>query len=179
MPVSGSANKVAWNPPGVDERHDEEDGQHAVEQDLEGVVHGGIVRVGDGLDHLTEPAGQVLDLFRDLIGALGAQGGQQAQIPGAHEHHVSDKDYLEQQEQEAPQDLTPGDAAEAHDEIGKLGLPVAFHKGGPDILRLVGDAQPDLLEEAADALEEIPYGYGDGGEEAEELILEPFPFGKL
>ena len=107
--------------PGVDKGDDEEDGQHAVEEDLEGVV---AVYLGIG----------VQDLVIFLVRADGAEGGQLAQPQRAGRDHIEDEYGFEGEEEDATQDLPPCDIAEAHDDIGDLGLPVAVGKGGDQIL---------------------------------------------
>ena len=152
--------------PGEDERHDEEHGEHAVQQDLEGVV------AVDGDIGVQE-------LVILLVGPDEAQTGQHAHPVYAVEDHIADEDHLKDEEQQAPQDLAPSDAAEAHDKIGQLGFPIAVDEGLHDVLQLVGDGEASLFEPPPDAQNGMPDGHGDGGKEADEAVFEPFPFGKF
>ena len=124
--------------PGVQKRQHEEQRQHAVEQDEEGVV------AVDGLATL-------------LVGLNDAQGVQLAQVRRAEVHHVQVEHRLEQEEQYAPAPLAAGEGTGAHHQVGQPGLPVAVPEGGeqirdgePQPLEQTHDPQAQPLEQAAD-----------------------------
>ena len=149
-------------PPGVKEGNDEEDGQHAVKQDLEGIV------VVGGHFHVQHQV-----VF--LRGPLQAQGGQHGKPVPASQNHIADKDHFKQQEQHAPQNLAPGQAAEAHDQIGDFCFPVALDKGRHDVLGFPGDGLPRGLERAADGQGQVLEKYGNAQHNFYQAVNRFFP----
>ena len=145
--------------PGVHKGHNEEDGQHAIEQDLEGVVP---VDLGIGVQN-----GAVF-----IVGANLAQGRKHAHPVAAGGDHVEDEHDLEEQKQQAAKHLSAGHAAKAHHQEGGPGLPVSFLEGGKDIGKLLSDPQSQITEETADGEEKAADCSGDRGKEACELVKE-------
>ena len=139
--------------PGIEKGDNKEDRQHAVEQDLEGVV---AVSRGIGVEH-----GVVL-----LMGADPAQRGQQAQPVAAGCDHVKEEDGFKEQEHQPPQHLAAGHGPETHHQEGGAGLPVALLEGREDVGKFPADAERGIFEEAADRQEEARDRPGDRGKEA-------------
>ena len=139
--------------PGVEERQDKEDGQHAVEHDEEGVVT---------IDGLTA----------DLGGLDSTQGSQLGHVGAAEAEQVHIENRLEQEEQDAAQPLAAGAGAEAHHRVGDAGLPVALAIGVEDVVQFTANAGEDAHEPIENALEEIQDGLGEIHQKAAQLVQE-------
>ena len=109
------------------------------------------------------------------MGRDRAQGGQHAQPFGAGDDHIEDKDDFKEQEEDAAEDLSAGNGAEAHHQVGGLGLPVPLGKGRNNVLGLVGDPKPDVLEKATDGKDQIQQLSGNRREKAFQLVEELLP----
>ena len=86
------------------------------------------------------------------------------------DEHVEDEDRFKEQEEETAQDLSSGNIAKAHEDIGDLGLPVTVDEGGDKVFQFAADPQEQILEEAADGNPDIGKPAGNRREEAFQVV---------
>jgi len=95
-------------------------------------------RVEDAVEQDKEAVVPVYGHTALLDGLHGAQCPQLGQVHPAEGQHVQDEHSLEEEEQDAPEELPPGDGAKSHHKVGDAGLPVALHKGFRQVLKVQG-----------------------------------------
>ena len=112
---------IEVDPPKKDQEKNGKDGQKAVKQDKEGVVP-----VGDRA-------------VRIETSARGSQSSEILQILHAEAENKVQKPGFTGQHGDAPDELSPEDLPEAHNDIGNTGPEISSCEGGPDILQIRAD----------------------------------------
>ena len=147
-------------PPGVDKGDHEDDGKQAVQEDLKGVV-------------AVDPDIGVQDLIVHFTGGHIAKGAELAQPVAAGGDHVYNKYHLEEKEQQAPQNLSPGNVAEAHNQERNLGFPAALGKGGDDVHDLVFNPYKESHNLGDNGLAEVHKPLGDAKDKLDNVVPQP------
>ena len=178
--VHADAALLDLETPGVDEADDEDDGQKAVEHDLDRIVTGDpYVGIVDGivLEAALDRTHGVADL-KPVALVQPVEAGTQGVAADRNKHKEDEYD-LEQQKQHTAQELSVEEIAEAEDEEGELHRPVALGEGVADVLELTRDGQTAVLEEIQDAAAELAKPQRDGAEEQLQVVEKRLEFIEL